>query len=176
MQGGHSMEKCLETFYRENIRFVGVMAKKHQLDRESLMDAYSDSIIDFKEQIRKQKFQQKSKCSTYFYSIFNNKCIDILRKKTTNIITHEIPEHLKDTSPDIVNEMTSADRIHYLEAIINQLGSRCREILMDWNDGYSMEEIARRNNLLNANVARSKRYSCLQQLMEIAGRHKNYAN
>jgi hypothetical protein len=41
---------------------------------------------------------------------------------------------------------------------------------MDWNDGYSMDEIAERNTLLNANVARSKRYTCLQQLLALAGK------
>ena len=166
------MEKCLELFYRDNIGYIGIMGRKYGLDREALTDAYSDSIIDFKEQVRKQQFQRKSKCSTYFYRIFNNKCIDILRKKTTNIIIHEIPEYLRDTTPDIIQKLTFAARKQYLDKMIDRLGSRCKEILMDWNDGYTMDEIARRNDLLNANVARSKRYSCLKQLMEIAGSSK----
>jgi RNA polymerase sigma factor (sigma-70 family) len=169
-EGGYLMERCLEAFYRDNIRFISMMSRKYELDREVLMDAYSDAVIDFKEQVRKHQFKRKSKCSTYFYSIFNNKCIDILRRKTTNIISNEIPEYLSDTDPDIIHQMTFAVQKQVLDKMISRLGSRCREILMDWNDGYSMEEIARRNHLLNANVARSKRYSCLQQLMVIAGK------
>ena len=169
-QGGYLMERCLEYFYKENIRLIGMMGKRYGLSRDSLLDAYSDAIIDFKEQVRKHQFQQKSKCSTYFYSIYNNKCIDILRKRTTYTVTNEIPENLKDTTPDIVQMLTFMVEKSYLDRIIERLSTGCKEILMDWNDGYSMEEIAQRNNLLNAHVARSKRYACLQQLLVIAGR------
>jgi RNA polymerase sigma-70 factor (ECF subfamily) len=171
--GGYPMEKCLELFYKENFGYLGIMGKKYGLDREALLDAYSDSIIAFRDHVRNNQFKQKSKCSTYFYSIFNNKCIDILRKKTTYIVTHEIPENLKDTTPDIIQALTFSVEKDYLTGLMTRLGSRCREILMDWNDGYSMEDIAIRNHLLNAKVARSKRYSCLQQLLELAGGSKS---
>jgi RNA polymerase sigma-70 factor (ECF subfamily) len=172
IQGGSHMEKCLENFYKENIRFINVMEKKYGLSREAAIDAYSDAIIDFKEQVRNRQFQQKSKCSTYLYSIFNNKCIDILRKKTTHTIMSDLPENMKDQSPDIVQMLTLTVEKKYLDNLMTMLGSRCREILMDWNDGYSMEEIAERNALLNANVARSKRYTCLQQLLALAGKSR----
>jgi RNA polymerase sigma-70 factor (ECF subfamily) len=175
-QGGYPMEKCLEFFYKDNIRFIGLMQKRFGLSRESLLDAYSDAIIDFKEQVRNHQFQQKSKCSTYFFSIYNNKCIDILRKKTTYTITNEIPENLKDTAPDIVQMLTITVERDYLEKIIARLSAGCKDILMDWNDGYSMEDIAQRNHLLNAHVARSKRYACLQQLLVLAGRSNMVAD
>ncbi len=172
IQGGSHMEKCLEAFYKENIRFIGVMEKKYSLNREAVIDAYTDALIDFKEQVKNRKFQHKSKCSTYLYSIFNNKCIDILRKKTTHTIINDFPENIKDHSPDIVQMLTMTVEKKYLDNLMAMLGSRCREILMDWNDGYSMDEIAERNALLNANVARSKRYTCLQQLLALAGKTK----
>jgi RNA polymerase sigma factor (sigma-70 family) len=170
IQGGSHMERSLETFYRENIRFISVMEKKYGLNRETAIDAYTDAIIDFKEQVKNRQFQHKSKCSTYLYSIFNNKCIDILRKKTTYTIINDLPDHLKDQSPDIVQMLTVKVEKTYLDKLMGMLGSRCREILMDWNDGYTMDEIAERNALLNANVARSKRYTCLQQLLALAGK------
>jgi RNA polymerase sigma factor (sigma-70 family) len=170
IQGGSSMEKCLEVFYRENIRLISVMEKKYGITRDASIDAYTDAIIDFKEQVRKGQFLQKSKCSTYLFSIFNNKCIDILRKKTTHTIINDLPENLKDQSPDIVQMLTMTVEKTYLDNLMALLGSKCREILMDWNDGFSMDEIAKRNDLLNANVARSKRYTCLQQLLALAGK------
>ena len=172
LQGGSHMEKSLEAFYKENIRFIPVMGKKYGLTREAAIDAYTDSIIDFKEQVRNHQFQQKSKCSTYLYSIFNNKCIDILRKKSTYTLTSDLPENMRDQSPDIVQMLTMTVEKKYLDDLMAMLGPRCREILIDWNDGYSMDEIAERNDLLNAHVARSKRYTCLQQLVALAGKSK----
>jgi RNA polymerase sigma factor (sigma-70 family) len=169
-QGGSASEKCLEVFYNENTRLIRVMEKKYGITREASLDAYTDAIIDFKDQVRKGQFLQKSKCSTYLYSIFNNKCIDILRKKTTYTLVNDLPDNMKDQSPDIVQMLTMTVEKTYLDNLMANLGSKCREILMDWNDGYSMEEIAERNDLLNANVARSKRYTCLQQLLALAGK------
>jgi RNA polymerase sigma factor (sigma-70 family) len=176
LQGGTHMEKCLETFYKENARFVPVMKKKYGLTLEESVDAYADAIIDFKQQVRNQQFRQMSKCSTYLYSIFNNKCIDILRKKTTYTIINDLPENLKDQSPDIVQTLTMKVEKTYLDNLMDMLGSRCRDILMDWNDGYSMDEIAARNGLLNENVARSKRYTCMQQLLVLAGKTRQIDN
>lgn len=172
IQGGYHMEKCLEIFYKENIRLISVMEKKYGLSRDAAIDAYSDAIIDFKEQVRNHQFKHKSKCSTYLYSIFNNKCIDILRKKTTHTIINDLPENIKDQSPDIIQMLTLTVEKKYLDNLMAMLGSKCRELLMDWNDGYSMDEIAERNALLNANVARSKRYTCLQQLLALAGKSR----
>ncbi len=142
IQGGSHMEKSLESFYRENIRFIAVMEKRYGISRETATDAYADAIIDFKEQIRNRQFQHKSKCSTYLFSIFNNKCIDILRKKTTHTVINDLPENVKDQSPDIVQMLTMTVERTYLDHLMAMLGSMCREILMDWNDGYSMDEIA----------------------------------
>jgi len=172
IQGGSHMEKCLEAFYNDNIRFIPVMEKKYGLNREAAIDAYTDAIIDFKDQVKNGQFQHKSKCSTYLYSIFNNKCIDILRKKSTHTVINDLPENIRDRSPDIVQMLTMSVERKYMDNLMAMLGPRCREILMDWNDGYSMEEIAERNALLNANVARSKRYTCLQQLLALAGKSK----
>ena len=36
IQGGSHMEKCLEAFYKENIRFINVMEKKYGLNREAI--------------------------------------------------------------------------------------------------------------------------------------------
>lgn len=167
MAGGQIMENCLSYFYKQNIKYVQIMSNKLGVNHDDLFNAYSDSIIEFKDQIRNHQFKRKSKCSTYFYSIFKNKCIDILRKKTTNIIEHKLPEQIIDTDDDIIQKLTFDVKQQYLQQVFFQLGDKCKSILMDWNDGYTMEEIAVKNGLLNAHVARSMRYSCIQQLMKI---------
>ena len=84
---------------------------------------------------------------------------------------NDLPENLKDQSPDIVQILTINVEKTQLDNLMAKLEPRCRDILMDWNDGYTMDEIAVRNSLLNAHVARSKRYTCLQQLLVLAGKH-----
>jgi RNA polymerase sigma-70 factor (ECF subfamily) len=172
LSGGVLMQKAAESFYLENYKLV---YNAKGISREEALDAYSDSVTAFVENVRNRLFKGESKSSTYFIRIFNNKCIDVLRKKTTNKskqITMSI-EELKTDLPDI--EVTNEEHTD-LTAYFNELSDVCREVLMDWSDGYSMDDIAERNGLKNAHTARSKRYNCFQQLMEILQRRNIVAS
>lgn len=164
------MQKAAEWFYRENL---GIVYRESKLLREEAFDAYSDALTAFIDNIRNGVFRGESKCSTYFIRIFNNKCIDIFRKKTTNKakqVTMSIDE-IKMDVPETVSEERD-DHIADITSWFNELSEVCRDVLMDWSDGYSMEEIAERNGLKNAHTARSKRYNCFHQLMEILQKRK----
>jgi len=51
---------------------------------------------------------------------------------------------------------------------IKGMGTPCKQILIDWAYwGYSMKEIAIRNNLENGVVAKKKKYTCLQKLRAV---------
>jgi len=160
----------LGNFYRQHLKLVKVMGKKYGLMEEDLSDAFTDAVISFRDQVVRRNFQQKSKCSTYLFKIFQNKCIDILRKNSTNVIKVEIPDHIQDTNPDIVQKLSIGVKKQYLLDLMDQLNDSCKGILLDWNDGYSMAEIALRNGLLNEHVARSRRYACLKQLATLVNK------
>lgn len=171
-QGGYAMEQAIERFYRDNFKIVYQKVNHHKLTKDQVLDAYSDSIISLKDNIQKGKFKGDSKLTTYFISIFNRKCIDILRKNTTNLIyENELPVHLQDNQAGIDDKLTVMVNLERLDRLLSNLTEICRNVLMDWNDGYSMDEIAERNGLSNAHTARSKRYNCFQQLMELIKEH-----
>lgn len=163
------MQRTIDWFYHEHFGLVYKLSSTHHIEKEQAMDAYSDSLTAFVDNIRNDKFRGESKCSTYFIRIFNNKCIDVIRKKTTNKATNQIIS-FEDMKQEVMQpaENESLD----LTGFMNELSEICREVLMDWSDGFSMDEVAERNNLKNAHTARSKRYNCFQQLMEILKRKK----
>ncbi len=163
LSGGVAMQKAAEWFYIENYRLVH---KAKGISKENALDAYSDSITAFVENVRNRLFRGESKCSTYFIQIFNNKCIDVLRKITTNKSKQFIMS-IEELKTELPEQEVMVDRQTDLSAYFNELSEVCREVLMDWSDGYSMDEIAERNGLKNAHTARSKRYNCFQHLMEI---------
>ena len=45
---------------------------------------YHDTVIAIINNIASGKFEGRSSLKTYIYQIFSNKCVDLLRKKTTN--------------------------------------------------------------------------------------------
>jgi len=162
------MEDAIYSFYRNNFNIVYQKTKDHKLTKDQALDAYSDAILSLRDNILKNRFKGESALTTYFISIFNRKCIDIIRKNTTNLIyENELPIHLKDNEAGIDDKLTVMVNLERLKKLLSELSEICQSVLMDWNDGYSMDEIAERNELLNAHTARSKRYNCFQQLMEM---------
>ena len=57
---------------------------KYSLEQEDAFTAYSDTILQSIENIAGSIFEKRSSIKTYLYKIFNNKCVDLIRKKTTN--------------------------------------------------------------------------------------------
>jgi RNA polymerase sigma factor (sigma-70 family) len=163
LSGGRLMHKSVEWFYHEHFKLVYQAIRKKRLLEEEAIDAYSDAITSFIENIRRHRFQGKSKCSTYFIRIFNNKCIDIVRKKTTNNIDRNTVSLDAVKKENIHNDSEEYEILNIADILVH-LSKICRDVLMDWSDGYSMNEIAQRNGLKNANTARSKRYECFKQL------------
>jgi RNA polymerase sigma-70 factor (ECF subfamily) len=171
LSGGNVMHKTAEWFYHENFNLVYKMIGSHRLVKEEALDAYSDAVTAFIENIREKKFRGDSKCRTYFIRIFNNKCIDIIRKKATNRLDKNTIS-LDDLGTELMYRTVDEDQSIGYTDFFAQLSEICRELLMDWCDGYAMEEIAVRNGLKNAHTARSKRYNCFRQLMTILQHHK----
>jgi len=171
LAGGGVMQKTIDGFYHENFGLVYQKINSHKLVREEAIDAYSDAVTAFVENIRFNKFRGESKCRTYFIRIFNNKCIDVLRKKATNN-RDKSTIYLETMGTEPIQKAAEEDQGTGIIVFMDQLTVICREVLMDWSDGYSMDDIAERNGLKNAHTARSKRFNCYRQLMAILRKNK----
>lgn len=168
--GGSRQEKSLHLLFSRHQGWVRGAMHKHQLSEDEALDAFSDAILALRKQVLLDRFRGESKLSTYLHSIFNRRCIDCIRKKSTNrIIAAEKLPDLSDKSPDIEQLLITGERFDTLIAYIDQLGDPCKQILMDryfW--GYEdMKEIAERAGVKNANTAGSLRYRCMEKLMKL---------
>ena len=90
------------------------------------------------------KFGEKSKFSTWIYSITYNYCIDFIRrkKKEKNLFSDEI-----ENAPDIVDDVPDIAllemEVHKLKAVLKDIPSGDRAILlMKYQDDMSIKEIA----------------------------------
>jgi RNA polymerase sigma-70 factor (ECF subfamily) len=172
-KGGAIMQKTVEWFFHVHFKLVYQKIGSQKIDKDQAIDAYSDAVTAFVENIREEKFRGDSRCSTYFIRIFNNKCIDVIRKNTTNKVERSYVS-LEDIKPDMIREETNMEEAPEIADFFERLNESCRDLLLDWSDGYNMDEIAARNGLKNAHTARSKRYNCFQQLIEILQTHNFY--
>ncbi|GAB3922119.1 RNA polymerase sigma factor [Larkinella terrae] len=148
--------------------------RKHRLDEDECASAYSDTILTVIENVRGNRFEGHSELSTYIYQIFTNKCIDLIRKKSSQrsqvhnaLSLDDSLLQLPDSARSIVQQLIAQSDLERLRGLIAKLGDKCREMILAWGEGYSDEEIARQMNYNTASVAKTSRLRCLERLREL---------
>lgn len=169
LAGGASKEKYVNYLYDN--AFPGLINKikgKLHLSEEDIRDAYTDAVVKLVEQILKQKFRGEAKLSSYFYRIFYNKGVDILRKRSSHGVEYlPVDETIPQADPakNILDLLEVKDDVRKIQGLLQKLNPKCRQILLLFYEGYSMEEIAEKAELKNAESATSQKYKCFKKLM-----------
>jgi RNA polymerase sigma-70 factor (ECF subfamily) len=70
--------------YQQYYYFTDEGTRKYNLSFDDSFSAYSDAVLSAIHNILNNKFDGRSSIKTYLYQIFSNKCIDLVRKNTTN--------------------------------------------------------------------------------------------
>lgn len=144
---------------------------KHQLTEDDAASLYADAILVIIEHIQKKRFEGKSSLKTYLFQIFSNKCVDFIRKASTNKMsvykTESIDDLLigvPDETSNILQEMISENEVNVLKTKIKQIGEKCQEMMMSWSEGLSDEKIALEMGYQSAGVVKTSRLRCLEKL------------
>jgi RNA polymerase sigma factor (sigma-70 family) len=144
---------------------------KHRLSYDESISAYHDALRSVIENIVHDRFDGNSSIKTYLYKIFSHKCIDQIRKNTTNKNgvhnTAPLPElvnQLPDSARTIVECMMTRELKERVKEELKALGKKSKEILLLYEDGLTDKEIAERLSYNNAAVAKTTRLRCLEKL------------
>ncbi len=168
-------EKAL---YEEYFYFVNEGCRKFNLTHEDSFSAYSDAFLSALLNVISGRFDGRSSLKTYLYQIFSNKCIDLIRKSTTNkqqvFKTAEMPElmnQLPDAAKTVVEKMVNDQQRKAVKESLEKIGERCRELLLLFEDGYTDKQIAGQLQYNNAAVVKTTRLRCLDKLREKVKEH-----
>lgn len=168
-QGGKTRDEMTRYLLKQWRGYAITVGKKYHLNPEQQKDAFTDALVKVITQIDQQQFRGDSKISSYFFSILNNRCVDVLRSATSN----------KNKASEELNEWTKVetkafeligrkDELQQIRTVMNQMGESCKNILLDWGfEGYSMKEISERRDLASPETARSMKYKCLKKLKSL---------
>lgn len=150
---------------------------KHNITHEDAFSAYSDAILAVIEAVILQKFKETASLKTFVYQIFNNKCVDQIRKNSTNkmsvnkgVALDDASYQLPDTSKNMLQQLCDNWQIDRLKAELEKIGEKCKTMLTAWAEGYSDLEICQMLAYNNAHVVKTSRLRCLQKLKD------NYLN
>ena len=173
-QNSVAKRKAEDQLFSRYMYFIKEGMNKYSLVEEEAFDAYSDCILQAIDNIITGVFEEKASIKTYLYRIFNNKCVDLIRKKTTNKqgihqtaeISHGM-EMISDTAKTVVQQMIDNTNLQVLAIKLNQLADNCKKLLTMFADGFSDKEIASSMDYKSADVVKTSRLRCLEKLKQL---------
>jgi len=154
--------------------FIREGMTKHALSEDDAFSAYSDSVLSAIEKISNRSFEGRSSLKTYLFQIFHNKCVDLIRKKTTNkgsvhrtaSITDMLAQ-VSDSAKSVIQKLVDKTDWSMLKERLNGLGDSCRQLLGLWAESYSDKEIAALLRYKTADVVKTSRLRCLEKLRQL---------
>lgn len=174
MQAGGTQRRLYENKLYEKYQYlITDGTRKHRLDEDECASVYSDTMLTVFDSVSKGQFEGRSSLKTYIIQIFKNKCVDAIRKKTTNrssvhdtLSLDDSLMQLPDESRSIVQALIAQSDLERLQQNLRELGEKCRAMLLLMGEGYSDEEIAQAMEYNSAAVAKTSRLRCLEKLRE----------
>lgn len=146
-RGGGTSEEAKLIYHEVIVQFVQTVFSRSDFKIESDLTAYMLGVarfVWFKE--------AKSKIRKNFESIEHH---DLTLNSSTNI------------ESDLIGE----EKIKMLESILTKLGTKCKEVLMYWSHGYSMQEISLLLGYKSEGMVRKKKCLCIAELSSFIKSH-----
>jgi RNA polymerase sigma factor (sigma-70 family) len=169
--GGATRREFEKKLYISFFYLIKEAEKKYGIEQEDAASAYSDTILVIIQNIISEKFEGRSSLKTYIYQIFSNKCVDLLRKRTTNkgklentmpydSLAYELP----DEARNVIQKLIDADERQHMAKMLDETGQKCKELLLLFEEGYTDKEIAGQMKYQSADVVKTTRLRCLEKL------------
>ena len=134
---------------------------------EEAKDIFQDALLIFFKLIKQNKLGNETKAEAYVFSICRNLWLKQLKqkKKVSSKEVEELDLPIEDVLSD---QIFSIDKSNLLKIVLKEVGSGCQTILFAfYYERQSMEEIRESMNLSSIQVAKNKKYKCLQRLKKI---------
>ncbi len=157
--------------YNQYAYFIDEGCRKQNINYDESFSAYSDAVLSAIHNIVNEHFDGRSSIKTYLYQIFFNKCIDLVRKNTTNkqqvhktMPVPEIMGQLPDRTKTVIEQLMHNELKTKIKTQLDTIGKKCKELLLMYEDGLSDKEIAQELSYNNAAVVKTTRLRCLEKL------------
>ncbi len=171
ISGGTNRRTAEYQLFNKYNYFIGGATFKHKIDHENASMAYSDAILTVINHINSGRFEGRAELKTYIFQIFNNKCVDFLRRQTTKekymAPIDDLLYQMPDTQKNIVAGLIQNQDYEQLKIKLSKIGDRCQELLNRWATGFTDKELAVEYGYNTSAVVQTTRLRCLDKLREM---------
>ncbi|QJD79324.1 RNA polymerase sigma factor [Spirosoma rhododendri] len=172
-RGGSERRFSENRLYEKYAYLIDEGVRKHKLSDDECASAYSDAVLAVFDHVSTGRFEGRSELGTYLYQLFSNKCVDAIRKKTTNrssvhnaFSLDDSLLQLPDAARSIVQQLIAKSDVEQLHKYLHELGEKCRNMVLAWGEGYGDDEIAQQLGYASAAVAKTSRLRCIDKLRD----------
>lgn len=131
-------------------------------NNEDAEDVFQESIIIFDRNIRSGKFEGKSSLKTYLLAVVKWAWLSYRRKRG---YSEEFkPEMINDLDDGLEFIILEEERSQLVESAIDQLDTRCQELLRYYKLDYSMKDIQSKMGFSSPEMAKKQAYRCRERL------------
>lgn len=149
--------KALDTLYR-HFPMIRKMIRSNGGHASDAEDIFQEGMIILVRNIQQPDFSLTSKLSTYLYGICRLLWKEELRRRNRPIP----PTLMQDAGEEQIDE-EKEQRARLAEKALDELGERCRELLLlFYHGGLKLKDIAARMGYSAENTARNQKYKCLE--------------
>ena len=174
LQEGTARRRTEDELFGRYSYYIQEGKHKYSLSEEEAFDAYADAVLSAIDEIVRGRFEGRSSLKTYLYKIFHNKCVDLVRKNTTNkssvhhtVSVTEMLFQVSDESKSVIQRLIDKTDWAKLKQKLNELGENCQKMLLLWADGYADKEIAASLAYKTPDVVKTSRLRCLEKLKQL---------
>lgn len=139
-------------------------------DEEAGKEVFQETIVLFDRNIRFKQFEGRSTLNTYLMSIVKRRWWKMIATRKAHE-SFDAQKHSTETVESGEDLMLSKEKKQYIGQIMEQIGTRCKEILRLQQLDYSLGEIANLLQLSSAAMAKKEAYRCRMRLRSFMETH-----
>lgn len=162
---------ALTTLYHENRTAIHSLVRKNGGGPPDADDILHEALIVLWQRVRTGRFELRARMGTFVYATARNLWLRRLARRRKEQVSDLAGLDMADHSRSPLNEMVDTERSTAVRRCIADLPDPCRSLLIAyyWEE-LSMNDLAIRFGLANAQTAKSKKYQCKEELRKLIKR------
>ncbi len=166
-----SNERAYTEVYRQYYARIEYFIVQNNGSQEDAADVFQDAILVLLDKIKTKKDEMRSSIFTFLYSVSRNIWFNRLKRKQTfdNIIKENKFEEVEEVSFEILEDEEYSTLFYKL---MDSAAEDCKTIFKYYYfDNLKMNKISELMGFANAQIAKNKKYKCLNKLRKVINTH-----
>jgi len=170
ISGGAAAEQAMQDLYllyrKKVLAYIVSLIRRYPEFKGQPEDLMHDAFIVLVHRVEISDGHIRSLLS-FWLGITKHLLLNHMRKDERVILVQEPAEEYFTPEDSNEDKFLESEAANQLQLTFDQLGNRCREILLLWIERYPMHEIARKLKLSGAPMARKIKHECYKKLKNL---------